>query len=185
MKSIVFVMLKEELLSGLKCSTFRTVYIPKYEKGEIVKIQFRADGKKEFLFYAEILDFYPKMIYQITLQEAKWDGFNSVNDFIKTIKKLNPSIKNSNMWGFYTKFKKVKPYQIKLIDKRMRPAKERIFDFLKKRGKEETTAKEIQEILGFSTATINTNLNKLLDEGLIFDKYYSWNHRVWSINKLK
>lgn len=107
MKSILFTLLKEKLLSGEKDQTYRTNFIPPYEVKEIVKIDFKENKSRETLYLARIVELYPKQIKDLTLEEAKRDGFHSIKEFQDKIMKIN-KIKSKNKWGFITRFKKQK-----------------------------------------------------------------------------
>lgn len=102
-KSLNFTLMKEKLLDGSKTQTYRTNFIPTYECGEIIAIKF----KKEFLFLAKVWNLYPKQIKNLDIEEAKRDGFLSIEDFQDKIMELN-KIKSMNHWGFITIFEKIK-----------------------------------------------------------------------------
>jgi len=106
MKSILFTHFKKKLLDGTKQQTYRCIFIPTYEIGEIVKIIFKEDGMKKFLFYAEITDLYPKQIKNIDLKEAQADGFNSIEEFREGIMEINKRT-SLNRWGFIIRWKDV------------------------------------------------------------------------------
>ncbi|GAH17539.1 unnamed protein product, partial [marine sediment metagenome] len=82
--------------------TYRVLFIPKYEIGEIIAIAFL----KRFLYLARVLDLYPKQIKNLTLIEAQLDGFNSIKEFQDKIMELN-NIKSIAQWGFITRFKAI------------------------------------------------------------------------------
>ncbi len=99
--------MKNKLLDGSKAQTYRLLFIPTYDIGETVKIDFKEKNKRKTLFLAEIKDIYPKQIKNLTLTEAVSDGFKSILTFQKKVMKIN-KIKNWNRWGFIIKFKKIK-----------------------------------------------------------------------------
>lgn len=105
MKSIVFTLFKDKLLDGTKTQTYRLFFIPTYIITETVKIDFKETNTRETLFLAKIIDIYPKKIKDLTLLEAKRDGFSSIKEFQEKIMKIN-RIKNINRWGFITQFKR-------------------------------------------------------------------------------
>ena len=107
MKSILFTCFKDKLLDGTKFQTFRCLFIPTYEIGDIVKIMFKENNIKELLFHAEIVYLYPQKIRNLTNMEAKADGFENDEEFKKKIMELN-NIKSVNRWGFVIGFKKIK-----------------------------------------------------------------------------
>jgi hypothetical protein len=105
MKSIAFTVFRDKLLSGEKEQTCRALFIPQYVIGEIVKIDFKANGRRETLFHAKITEIYPKQIKDFTYREAIMDGFESILDFQKGIMKIN-SLKSFQNWTFIIRFKK-------------------------------------------------------------------------------
>lgn len=104
MKSILFTVLKDKLLSREKTQTCRTTFIPKYEIGEIVMLKFKENGIKEDLYPAKITELYPKQLKDFTPEEARMDGFESVKAFQDEIKRLN-NVKSLNQWGFIIRWK--------------------------------------------------------------------------------
>lgn len=106
-KSILFTLLKEKLLDYSKTQTYRLLFIPTYDIGETVKIDFKENDKRETLFLAEIKDIYPKQIKNLTLTEAVRDGFKTIREFRDKVMKIN-KIKNWNRWGFVIRFKPIK-----------------------------------------------------------------------------
>lgn len=110
MKSILFTHLKDKLLDETKDQTYRVLFIPTYEIGEIVEIKFKTIFEVicyETLYLAEIKDVYPKQIKDVSLEEAKRDGFESVEEFQRLVMKIN-RVKSKNRWGFIIRFKKIK-----------------------------------------------------------------------------
>ena len=65
MKSILFTHFKDKLIDKSKQRTFRALFIPTYVVNEIVKIDFKENGKRETLYTARILSIYPIQIKQI------------------------------------------------------------------------------------------------------------------------
>lgn len=110
MKSILFTHLKDKLLDGSKTQTYRVLFIPTYEIEEIVAIKFKTIFEvvcRETLYLAEIKDIYPKQIKDLTIEEAKRDGFKSIDEFQKLVMKIN-KVKSKNRWGFIIRFKRIK-----------------------------------------------------------------------------
>ena len=70
--------------------------------------------KKEPLFEAKIIDIYAKKIKDLTLEEAKRDGFDSVKSFINAIKDLN-NLESTNRWCFVIRFKRISEFIDKFI----------------------------------------------------------------------
>jgi len=104
MKSILFTVLEDKLLSREKKQTFRTNFIPTYEISEIVMLRFKyEDGTRKDLYPVKITELYPKQIKNLTLQEAILDGFNTIEKFQEKIMELN-KIKSKNHWGFITRW---------------------------------------------------------------------------------
>lgn len=103
MKSILFTHFKDKLLDRSKQQTFRCIFIPTYEIGEVVDIKFKENNVKTSLFEAKITNIYPKKIRDVTLREAQADGFNSIEDFRKGIMEIN-KIKSLDRWGFLIKW---------------------------------------------------------------------------------
>ncbi|MDH3324094.1 MAG: ASCH domain-containing protein [Candidatus Peregrinibacteria bacterium] len=107
MKSIAFTVLYEKLKSREKTQTYRVLYIPTYEIGEIVKIDFKhEDGRRETLYQVRISDIYPKQVKDLTLEETKKDGFDTINEFQATILKMH-HLKSKNRWGFIIRWEDV------------------------------------------------------------------------------
>lgn len=115
----MFTCLKEKLLDESKDQTFRVIFIPTYDdmNNEVVNIDFKdEDGKRETLYQAIITEIYPKRIKDVNLEEAKRDGFDSVEEFQEGIVKINfqkrkkkvDKDKYLNRWGFIIRFKKIK-----------------------------------------------------------------------------
>ena len=102
MKSINFTVKKRELVMGLKKQTIRCLFIPNYEIGEIVKINF----KKKLLFHAKIERIYPKLMKDITEKEAILDGFSNLLDCQKKLLELN-KIKSLNRYCFIIGFEPI------------------------------------------------------------------------------
>jgi len=106
MKSILFSMFRDKLLDGSKTQTYRLLFIPTYDIGEIIKTDFRdTKNKRETLFLAKIKDIYPKQIKDLTLEEAVRDCFENAEDFQTGIMELH-KIENVNRWGFIIRFRK-------------------------------------------------------------------------------
>lgn len=103
MKSILFTVLREKLESREKKQTYRCTFIPKYEVGEIVMLRFKKDDVKEDLYPVKIMKMYPRQLKDFTLEEARLDGFESIEEFQKEIIKLNKV--KLNQWGFIIRFK--------------------------------------------------------------------------------
>lgn len=107
MKSILFTVLKDKLLSGEKDQTYRLIYIPKYIISEEVNIDFKDNGLRETLFQAVITDLYPRQMKDLTLEEAHHDGFLSIKDFKTKLIEMHNIKKNAELhWGFIIRFKK-------------------------------------------------------------------------------
>lgn len=87
---------------GLKKQTIRSLFIPNYEVGEIVKINF----KKKLLFHAKIERIYPKLMKDINEKEAILDGFSNVLDCQKKLLELN-KIKSLNRYCFIIRFEPI------------------------------------------------------------------------------
>jgi len=98
-KSILFTVLKDKLLSREKKQTCRTTFIPKYEIGEIVMLKFKENGIKKDLYPVKITDIYPKQIKDLTISEALLDGFKNSMEFKQKIMELN-HLKSLNQWCF-------------------------------------------------------------------------------------
>ena len=103
MKSLNFTLLEEELRSYKKKQTYRCIFIPNFYPGEIIQLKFK--GKE--LYQAKVLEVYPKQLKDITLKEAKEDGFNSVKEMQKGIMKLNNNVKSLEHWGFFIKWEPI------------------------------------------------------------------------------
>ncbi len=101
-KRINFTLLEEKLRDHSKTQTYRMLFIPKFEIGEIVAICF----KKEFLYLAKIKDLYPKQLRFIHNGEAELDGFCSLLEFRQKIMELN-NINSLNQWGFVIVFEAI------------------------------------------------------------------------------
>jgi len=105
MKSILFTVLEDKLLSRKKVQTYRTNFIPKYEIGEIVMLRFKyKDGTRKDLYPVKITEVFPKQIKELSYKDAILDGFESRTEFVKEIIRLN-NIKSENQWGFITRWK--------------------------------------------------------------------------------
>jgi hypothetical protein len=118
-KSLNFTLLREKLEEREKHQTYRMLYVPRYEIGEIIMLTFghKENDKKEFLYLAKITDMYPKQIKDLTSNEALQDGFESVEEFQTKVMELN-GIKSKNQWGFIIRFEEViiKPNPQKTIN---------------------------------------------------------------------
>ena len=104
MKSILFTVLKDKLLSREKTQTCRTTFIPKYEIGEIVMLRFKENGVKTDLYPVKIMDLYPTQIKDFTISEALLDGFTSIKEFQDKIMEIN-KLKSKNQWCFIIRWK--------------------------------------------------------------------------------
>ena len=102
LKSINFTVKKKELVMGLKKQTIRCLFIPNYEVGEIIKINF----KKKLLFHAKIERIYPKLMKDITEKESILDGFSNVLDCQKKLLEIN-HIKSLNRYCFIIGFEPI------------------------------------------------------------------------------
>jgi len=102
MKSLKFTLLKEKLISGEKDQTFRCLFVPNYDVGEVINIKFQD----EILYQAIIKEIYPKQIKDLSFEEAKRDGFDSIQEMQDKVMELN-KVKNLNRWGFVIQFKKI------------------------------------------------------------------------------
>lgn len=92
--------MRDLLFKGEKRQTIRCLYIPEYEIGETIQIKYN----KIPIYEAEVEDIYPKRLKNISLREAKQDGFNSIEECISGVMKLN-NIKSKNHWSFIIRFK--------------------------------------------------------------------------------
>ena len=101
-KSLNFTVLRDKLERKEKKQTYRCAFVPKYGIGELIAITYN----NEFLYFANITEIYPRKLGEITLEEAKMDGFESIEEFQKTIKKLN-GVKDPDQWGFIIRFNPV------------------------------------------------------------------------------
>ena len=89
-------------MTGRKKQTIRCLFIPTYEVGEIIKINF----KKKLLFQAKIERIYPKLMKDITDKEAILDGFSNVLDCQKALLEIN-NIKSLNRYCFIIGFEPI------------------------------------------------------------------------------
>lgn len=117
MKSILFTHFRNELLSGEKTQTGRTTFFPNYYIGDEVNIDFKHEnGMRERLFIAEIIDIYTKEIKDYTLEEAKRDGFESIESFQKGIMEIN-KVKRMDHLSALTIFKRISEPILEIINK--------------------------------------------------------------------
>ena len=106
-KAISFTVMKEKLLSKEKRQTMRMLFIPTYSEGEIVAIVFKDKKKeKEFLYFVIVKKIYPKILRDITLAEAKLDGFDSIKECQECLIDLNK--KKLDNWLFITRWEPLK-----------------------------------------------------------------------------
>ncbi len=99
-KSLTFTVLKKKLLSKEKKQTYRMLYIPTYRIGETIALSFKdkETDLKEFLYLVKITEIIPKQVKDLTLEDAKLDGFENVAEFQECVMDLNH--KQMDNWGF-------------------------------------------------------------------------------------
>lgn len=111
-KSLNFTVLEDKIDDRSKTQTYRTNFIPYYKDKEIVALT----HKKVFKYFIRIERYYPKQIKNLTLEEAKRDGFESVKEFQNGIMKIN-NIKDIEHWGFIIQYQPLKSFESKnLLD---------------------------------------------------------------------
>ena len=102
MRSINFTCLKEKLLDGSKTQTYRVLFVPSVYPGDIVTLKF----EKKPLLQAEITEVYPRRLGDLTPEEARRDGFATVEEMKDAIKKLN-GVRDDRHWGFVIRWRPV------------------------------------------------------------------------------
>jgi hypothetical protein len=112
-KSINFSYLKQKLLNGSKDQTIRTNNIPYYEPYECVVIKF----KQEPLFLTQITDYFPKQLKDITLEEAKRDGFKTVEQCQNLLMEIN-NINSLVHYCFLIQWDKAKRVMLDVVGKK-------------------------------------------------------------------
>ena len=98
LKSLNFSFLREQLINGIKFRTFRTNYITRYRVGEVIAVKYQ---KNELLFVVPVKAYYPKMLKNVSEEEAIEDGFENKQQFINAILEIN-NIRDHEQWGFFT-----------------------------------------------------------------------------------
>lgn len=111
MKSLKFTHLHDKLVNRKKFRTFRTLNVPRYRIKEMIKIDFEfkkelgwSENRRTTLYVGKITNIYPKRISDVSEQEAREDGFDSLKSFIKGIMEMN-NIKFVDHWGFFILWK--------------------------------------------------------------------------------
>ena len=101
------------LINGKKDQTIRMLFIPDYFVNDKVKIVARKKipGSKNLdrvLFIALVTEIFPIQMKEITLEIARRDGFETINECKEKLAILNSKDMErfDLMWGFVIRFKK-------------------------------------------------------------------------------
>jgi len=107
MKSLNFTILESELRNKTKTQTIRTLFIPNFYVRDIVWIKF----KKKRLYQVRITLIEAKRLKDITLLEARKDGFETIKECQKAVMELN-GIRSLEHWSFIIQWKPLDFYPI-------------------------------------------------------------------------
>ncbi|MEA3248406.1 MAG: hypothetical protein U9Q73_01745 [Nanoarchaeota archaeon] len=101
-KSLNFTHLRDKLLDGTKTQTCRTGFIANYQLRETIAItSTEVTEEKELLFLVPVNKHYPKRLCDVSLAEAKKDGFETKEDFVEKLLEIN-KLKFKEHWSLLT-----------------------------------------------------------------------------------
>ncbi|MHA1795891.1 MAG: hypothetical protein ACTSUK_07255 [Promethearchaeota archaeon] len=113
MKSLKFTHFYEKLINREKMQTYRLLFVPPYRILSNIKIDFEfkkelgwKKDKRVTLYVGKITKIYPKRLCDATEEEARRDGFQSKNAFVKGLMKMH-GLKFAEIWGFFICWKEV------------------------------------------------------------------------------
>ncbi|MHA1249814.1 MAG: ASCH domain-containing protein [Candidatus Helarchaeota archaeon] len=109
MRSITFTKMKKKLLNNEKRQTIRLKFIPQFIENEVIKIFFKENNEKIFLFYAKVKKIFPLKVKEITNEIARLDGFQDKNECIQKLLEINKINKSKGLeqYCFVIRFEKI------------------------------------------------------------------------------